>query len=214
MAKSLSSGTEFMGLFYSISNERCSEIKISRSRFICHLGHARTPAEAKAFIADVSERHKTATHNCWAYIVGDQAETCHCSDSGEPSGSAGRPMLSALTKRCMTQISAVVTRYYGGTKLGIRGLINAYSQAVTQTLDLEPTVLLVRRQTVEILVEYPFNNTLLHHLGTFRAVVGETLYDEAVTHSVDVEIPDIPAVDAFLRQCRGEGKLQFSWIPC
>lgn len=199
-----------MTTFYSVDRPRSSEIKLSRSRFICSLAPAAELEEAKAFIGSIASRHPAANHNCWAYIIGDRAEISHCSDNGEPSGSAGRPMLNTLNAAGLTRVACVVTRYFGGTKLGIRGLINAYSLAVSQTLDLEPLVRIVRKQTLRIQVDYAFNDSLLHRLGGYRAVVTDTVYAESVTHQVDVELTDIPAVEALLTAFAGEGKLTFS----
>lgn len=88
-----------MEYFYSIKKNRNYRCKIKRSEFIAHLAYVETIEEAKEFISQISEEHKTATHNCWAYIVGEKGKTYHCSDAGEPSGTAGKPILNALKKK-------------------------------------------------------------------------------------------------------------------
>src|SRR3989339_351950 len=100
--------------FYSVDRQRIKMIKIKRSVFVCTLDHVESIEKAKAFISRISKENKTATHNCWAYILGEKGEMFHSSDAGEPSGTAGKPMLSILKNYHMTQIAAVVTRYFGG----------------------------------------------------------------------------------------------------
>ncbi len=128
--------------FYSVGRSVADPVrqgnKIKRSVFVCRLSYADTIDAAKNFISKVSKEYKTATHNCWAYVVGDSAQISHCSDAGEPPGTAGKPMLNTLLSHNMTCTAAVVTRYYGGVKLGVRGLIEAYALAVDQTIGQAP----------------------------------------------------------------------------
>lgn len=113
-----------------------AEQEILRSRFITTVGRASTAEEAAAFIRAVGGEHPGATHNCWAYVVGPPGDTGRIgmSDDGEPHGTAGRPMLNALLRAGVGDIVAVVTRYYGGTKLGTGGLVRAYGGGVQQAL--------------------------------------------------------------------------------
>jgi len=108
------------------------EIEVRKSRFICHLAHAKSAEQAKQFIAMISEQYATATHNCWAFQTDAPGSTSSvgCSDDGEPHGTAGRPILNVLCHSDVGQVVAVVTRYYGGTKLGTGGLARAYSDSV------------------------------------------------------------------------------------
>ncbi len=112
------------------------EHEIHRSRFITTIGRASTAEEAAAFIRAVGEEHAGATHNCWAYVAGPPGDTSRIgmSDDGEPHGTAGRPMLNALLHAGVGDVVAVVTRYYGGTKLGTGGLVRAYGGGVQQAL--------------------------------------------------------------------------------
>ena len=117
------------------------EEEIQRSRFITTVAHAPTSAEAHAFIATLREEFADATHNCWAFLAGPPGSSGQVgmSDDGEPHGTAGRPMLAVLTHSGVGEIVAVVTRYYGGTKLGKGGLVRAYSSGVQQALQGLPT---------------------------------------------------------------------------
>jgi uncharacterized YigZ family protein len=116
------------------------EQEISRSRFITTIGRASTADEAQAFIRSVSEEFGGATHHCWAYVIGPPGDTGRIgmSDAGEPHGTAGRPMLNALLHAPVGDVVAVVTRYYGGTKLGTGGLVRAYGGGVQAALATLP----------------------------------------------------------------------------
>lgn len=109
---------------------------IDRSRFICTVERVQSVEEAQAFIRAMNMEFADATHNCWAYVVGAPGSTDRIgmSDDGEPHGTAGRPMLTVLQHCGIGEIAAVVTRYYGGTKLGTGGLVKAYGGAVQEAL--------------------------------------------------------------------------------
>lgn len=109
-----------------------TEKTIRKSRFICSLQRVESEEEAKSFIKDIKKEYWDATHNCSAYIIDEQQQRSN--DDGEPSGTAGIPMLEVLRKQQVVQVAAVVTRYFGGVKLGAGGLIRAYSGAVAQAL--------------------------------------------------------------------------------
>jgi len=114
-----------------------TEETIKRSRFIASVAHAPTEEDAKAFVAEIKSEFPDATHNCWAYVAGPPGDTARVgmSDDGEPHGTAGRPMLSVLLHSDIGEIVAVVTRYYGGTKLGTGGLVRAYSGSLKNAID-------------------------------------------------------------------------------
>ncbi|MCP4722303.1 MAG: YigZ family protein [Desulfobacteraceae bacterium] len=188
---------------------RIAQIKIKRSVFTCSLAYAASIEEAKAFITKISKENKTATHNCWAYIVGEKGEVYHGSDGGEPGGTAGKPMLNALHSHGMTQVAAVVTRQYGGVKLGIRGLIQAYSQAVVTALELKPLAKLVKTVIIGVKLSYGLNDTFLNQLTRFRAVIRHTDYTEAVIHEIEVENDQIKEFQKFLLEYQHQGSLRF-----
>lgn len=201
--------------YYSVgtaktASVRLAQIKIKRSVFSCSLAYATSIEAAKAFITKVSKENKTATHNCWAYIVGEKGEIFHCSDAGEPGGTAGKPMLNTLHSHGMSQIAAVVTRQYGGVKLGIRGLIQAYSEAVTTALDLEPLVKLVKTETIRVRLSYGMNDSFLNQLNRFRAVLAHTDYTEDVVHEIEVEDDQAKEFEAFLLEYQHQGSLAYT----
>ncbi|MBS1898784.1 MAG: YigZ family protein [Actinobacteria bacterium] len=129
------------------------ELIVKKSRFIAHLVPVRSVAEADEVIASVRRQYWDARHNCTAMVTGVTGDQARSSDDGEPSGTAGIPMLEVLRRRGLTDVVAVVTRYFSGVKLGAGGLIRAYSTAVSDALD--EAVLLHRRELLEARVDVP-----------------------------------------------------------
>lgn len=171
--------------------------KIERSTFICGLIPAASVDEAKAGLARRAAEHRRATHNCWAYMVGLDERTKHSSDAGEPSGSAGRPMLNALESSGLTNVLAVVTRYYGGIKLGVRGLIDAYGSSVTTTVEAAREAGLVETfvpsKTYELTVDYGLVDRVLHRAAELGAKNVDAAYGARVVFLF--EVPDEGAAD-------------------
>lgn len=134
-----------------------TEDVILGSRFIATVAHAPTADAARAFMDQVRAEFPDATHHCWAYVAGPPGSTASIgmSDAGEPHGTAGRPMLDVLLHSGIGEIAAVVTRYFGGTKLGTGGLVRAYGGAVQHALRALPTSLKVDRITLVVEAGYP-----------------------------------------------------------
>lgn len=140
---------------FKIVNKYAENMQIiNKSKFICYLKQTSTIEEAEDFIKYVNTIHPDATHNCYAYIVGDSQEYRKCSDDGEPSGTAGLPMLNVLEKNNITDTTAVVTRYYGGIMLGAGGLVRAYGGAVKEGLDVSTFVKKIFKHKCQISISY------------------------------------------------------------
>ncbi len=120
--------------YLSVSGETVTEQTIEKSRFIATSCHVEGEDEAKAFIERVRSKYRDATHNCYAYIADEKGNFLRFSDDGEPQGTAGMPMLEVLKNNNLKQVAVVVTRYFGGIKLGAGGLVRAYSGAVAQNI--------------------------------------------------------------------------------
>jgi uncharacterized YigZ family protein len=153
-----------------------TEQTIDRSRFVCTIERVSTLEEAQAFIREMNAEFADATHNCWAYVVGAPGSTSRIgmSDAGEPHGTAGRPMLTVLLHSGIGDVAAVVTRYYGGIKLGTGGLVKAYGGAVQHALESMPRA--ERVDYVEIGVTLPYTSiaTARRLLAAYEAeLVGE-----------------------------------------
>jgi len=160
--------------------------KIKHSRFIGHARHIENPDQAKAFLTEIHKTYPDATHHCPAYIIGKTAQTQFCSDAGEPSGTAGRPILSALLRNEFTNIALVVTRYYGGVQLGIPGLIEAYGSVAEQTIALCEKVSVVEYIDYMCIVPYPLFDTFTHKLKIEGVVVKNTEYTDVVRVLLEV----------------------------
>jgi uncharacterized YigZ family protein len=132
------------------------EQEINRSRFITTIGRASTADEAQSFIRAVADEFSDATHHCWAYVAGPPGDTRRIgmSDAGEPHGTAGRPMLNALLHAPVGDVVAVVTRYYGGTKLGTGGLVRAYGGGVQAALASLPVTERIEYVFLAVTVDY------------------------------------------------------------
>ncbi|MBE2896992.1 YigZ family protein [Pasteurellaceae bacterium HPA106] len=130
--------------------------EIKKSRFITYLAHTEGLAHARAFWAEIKAQHPNARHWCWAAVAGspDDCQQLGFSDDGEPSGTAGKPMLSALQGANIGEISAVVVRYFGGVLLGTGGLVRAYGNGVQQALSLLPTCEKILRQKAQLICPY------------------------------------------------------------
>ena len=118
---------------------RQGEIEEKKSRFICNVRAVHTEEEAASFIEEMKKKYWDARHNCSAFVLGSRQELTRCSDDGEPSGTAGRPMLEVLLGEGLCDVAVVVTRYFGGTLLGTGGLVRAYTQAVKAGLSESKT---------------------------------------------------------------------------
>ncbi len=133
------------------------ETIVVNSRFIADAAPAFSVEEARVFIEDVKSRYPDASHHVPAFLIGHgNSVTAHCSDDGEPSGTAGRPVLSVVQGSGLGDIVVVVTRYFGGTKLGTGGLVRAYSGAAREVLEALPRAVKIPTYTVMAVVEYPY----------------------------------------------------------
>lgn len=132
-----------------------SEIVVKKSRFIATFAPVKTNEEAIEFIEQMKKKYWNATHNCYAYIIGEDMKLQRFSDDGEPQGTAGKPMLDVLISQNIHDTVVVVTRYFGGTLLGTGGLVRAYSQAVID--GLKQVILIEKLQGAELLIESDYN---------------------------------------------------------
>ena len=139
------------------ARETRTEIQVVNSRFIATAAPAFTVDDAKAFVARIKREFADASHNVSAYVVGHGATVvAHCTDDGEPSGTAGRPALAVLRGSGLGDVAVVVTRYFGGTKLGTGGLVRAYGDAVRAVLDVLPRAAKIPTHTVALVTPYPY----------------------------------------------------------
>ncbi len=174
------------------------EETIRRSRFVTTLGPARTVEDARAFIAAVADEFADATHNCWAYLVGPPGDTSRIgmSDAGEPHGTAGRPMLTVLETSGVGDIAAVVTRYYGGVKLGRGGLVRAYGGGVRNALETLPLFELVPKATLRVELGYAAAEAVKRILPEHEAEAVDESYGAEVVLTITLPLERRAGFDA------------------
>ena len=180
---------------YNIPDLRPGEVfrveqTIKRSRFIASVGHTPGVEEAKAFIEQIKAEFEDARHNCWAYCAGAAGSTDRigASDDGEPHGTAGRPMLTAVTHSGIGEVTVVVTRYFGGILLGTGGLVKAYQSSVKMALEAVPTRIRTKTKRIKFGVEHRFVNQVLRKIETANGRILEKNFD--MDADFDVEIPE------------------------
>ncbi|MEE1812867.1 MULTISPECIES: YigZ family protein [Streptomyces] len=195
--------------YRTVARAGVHETEINRSRFICALAPAATEQEAQDFVARIRREHPTATHNCFAYVIGADASVQKASDDGEPGGTAGVPMLQMLTRREMRYVVAVVTRYYGGVKLGAGGLIRAYGGVVGEALDELGTIIRQRFRLATITVGHERAGKLENDLRATGRSVREVRYAEAVVIEIGLPDADVEGFRGWLADATaGEAELE------
>lgn len=172
----------------TIKKDFTSEEEIKKSRFICHLKRVYTEEEARAFIAAIKKEHFKANHNCSAFTLGDRQQIQRSSDDGEPSGTAGVPMLEILKRREITNVCAIVTRYFGGIKLGAGGLIRAYAGSVGHTLDHVGLVQIVSQEELILKLDYGNFDSLQRFLSHQGLSISESEFLADVTVKLFVDL--------------------------
>lgn len=176
----------------TVGREGVYESEIKRSRFICALAPAGSEEAAQSFVRRIRGEHPTATHNCFAYVIGPKGRIHRASDDGEPGGTAGTPMLQVLLRREVRDVVAVVTRYYGGVQLGAGGLVRAYGGAVSAALDEIGTVERRRMVLVSVAVDHRRAGKLENDLRSAGRAVRDVRYGADVT--IEVGVPEAETV--------------------
>ena len=156
------------------------EIIEKKSRFIATVRLVKTEEEALSFIEEMRKQYWNATHNCYAYVIGERKETMRCSDDGEPSGTAGKPMLDVLLGEDLYNTAVVVTRYFGGTLLGTGGLVRAYSKAVQEGLACSRIITKHHGILLEIGTDYNGVGKLQYLFGQRGIPITDSRYTEDV----------------------------------
>src|SRR5699024_936254 len=174
--------------YLTVKREGSDEVIIQKSRFIGYVRRVETEQEAIDFIQDIKKKHHDATHNCSAYIIGEHDEIQKANDDGEPSGTAGIPMLEVLKKKKLKDTAVVVTRYFGGIKLGAGGLIRDYSNTTAQAIR---TTVIVKRQLMpgfSVTVDYTQLGKLENELRQSEHILQTIHYLDTVELIVYVKV--------------------------
>lgn len=157
-----------------------SEIIIQKSRFLTYINRVETEQQAQAFIEEIKVKHKSANHNCSAYLIGEHDSIQKANDDGEPSGTAGFPMLEVLKKQGLKDTVVVVTRYFGGIKLGGGGLIRAYGKATTEGLTAAKIVERRLHHLMKVSVDYTWLGKVENEIRSSAYPLDRIDYAEAV----------------------------------
>ena len=155
-----------------------------KSKFICHLFSVSDPDEVVEIVKAEKKKYYDARHHCYAYVIGDDGSLVKCSDDGEPSGTAGRPMLDILQKEGLTDILCVVTRYFGGTLLGTGGLVRAYSSALKDAIEKST----FKNETEAVIIKYRYGYNFDAKISSFLRDKKIRVLDSEYTDSVEITI--------------------------
>lgn len=177
--------------------EATGEIQEKKSRFIATIRPVKTLDEANAFIDEIKKKYWDARHNCSALVIGEKNEISRCSDDGEPSGTAGRPMLEVIMGAGIHNVCVVVTRYFGGVLLGTGGLVRAYQGAVKEALSQAHIIEKTMGRHLEISCDYNGIGKIQYIMGQKGIIPLDTIYAEKVTIKLALELGSI---DEFLKE--------------
>lgn len=174
--------------YYFPDGRGTAEFFEKKSRFITHISHVTSREEAIAFVNEIKTECSEASHNCSAFILGNPSlsNDLHSSDDGEPSGTAGKPMLSILQYNNVGDVVVVVTRYFGGVKLGTGGLVRAYSRSVKEVLGAVKLCEFVEKVHMSFSFHYQHEGAIRRLLGERDVMLTNSRYDESVTFAVQL----------------------------
>ena len=204
--------------YKTLRAEGCAEFIINKSRFIGYGYPCVTEEEALAFLARIRQKHKDATHNCYAYIIGLNAGIMRYSDDGEPGGTAGLPIIEVMKARGVVNCAVVVTRYFGGVLLGAGGLVRAYAQGSKTALDAAGVVTMEKSARHLVEVDYAIWQRLEYFLRSAPAIIEHTEFGASVvctlmTRVIDEEnlLTEIARVTDGKAETLCDGTLYYPW---
>ncbi|MEK7883184.1 MULTISPECIES: IMPACT family protein [Methyloversatilis] len=183
-----------------------SDLTIKKSRFIGCVEPMRDRASAQARVLELWRQHPGATHVCWALLAGGQSAAV---DDGEPSGTAGRPMLEVLRHQDLEGVLATVVRYYGGINLGAGGLVRAYTDAVASALTGAVKVPLTKLRMLRCTLPYALEGTVRREIDAARATLVDVTHDSVVTMTISLPEPDAAS---FIARLNDAGQGRIGWV--
>jgi uncharacterized YigZ family protein len=174
--------------YFTVKGYGETEIHIQRSRFIAYVDRAETEQAAMQFVESIQKKHWDATHNCYAFVVKEEIEIQRSSDDGEPAGTAGRPILEVIKSRKLINTVVVITRYFGGIKLGAGGLVRAYSQSASAGIQAAKEVECLLHRAVTLIIDYPAMGKVEHELRSFNFVLESPEFTDKVSWKIWVPV--------------------------
>ena len=187
-----------MHIYKTTAENGTASYEIQKSRFIAYTSHVETEAEAREFVTAIKKKHFDARHNCSAWVLGADSSQQKSNDDGEPGGTAGNPILEAIKQHGLTNVVVVVTRYFGGIKLGAGGLIRAYSHTASLGLEATPCLEVKPFCLMEAEMDYSLLGTVENWIRNEELRTGETAYLDKVTVRLLVEPADCEAISTEL----------------
>lgn len=186
---------------------------IKRSRFIVHVAHTPDVQSARGFISEIKEKYSDAGHNCWAYVAGapDDSQILGFSDDGEPNGTAGKPMLNVLVGSGIGEITAVVTRYFGGIKLGTGGLVRAYGGTLNHGLEELETGEMIPEVIVKGISEYSHQSIIEKILKGYNVLELDKEFTDKVSWQLTMDEREAPlAISEIIDKTSGRVKFEMA----
>lgn len=187
-----------MHIYKTTAENGTASYEIQKSRFIAYTSHVETEAEARDFVTAIKKKHFDARHNCSAWVLGADSSQQKSNDDGEPGGTAGNPILEAIKQHGLTNVVVVITRYFGGIKLGAGGLIRAYSHTASLGLEATPCLEVKPFCLMEAEMDYSLLGTVENWIRNEELRTGETAYLDKVTVRLLVEPADCEAISTEL----------------
>ncbi len=181
--------------YATIINSGTGEIVEKKSRFIGYVCHVETEEEAETFILEIKKKHYDARNNCYAYVVGEEQSIIRFSDDGEPGGTAGKPILEVINGEDLKNVCVVVTRYFGGTLLGMGGLVRAYTDAAKVCISSTETVYKRMVVPISITVDYTDLGKIQYILGNEGIMIKDSIYEDNVTLLVEILVDDVNKIE-------------------
>ncbi len=186
-------------------SEGCGEIVEKKSRFIANVFPVETQQQAEEKIAEISKKYWDARHNCYAYVIGVNGENTKCSDNGEPSGTAGKPILEVINGAGLTNTLVIVTRYFGGVLLGTGGLVRAYTQSAQAGIANCQVGEKVLSQKLTLKVGYNMINNVQYYLSQNEISIADSRYEADVQFDICVRDADRQRIcDGLVQKCEGQ----------
>ena len=202
-----------MILYHTVGREGISEATIGKSRFICRVARVEAKAEAESFFAEFKAANREANHHVPAFVIGDKMQLQWASDDGEPQGTAGAPILSALTGAGVTNAAVMVVRYFGGIKLGTGGLVRAYSSAAKAALEDAGIVTVRSGEALFFKITYPAFDRVKAVLERQGIPIRNVSYTDDVGFEIHIPSEDAASVTAIIADLTGGATKPVTSVP-
>lgn len=202
---------ENKGNYRVITGEGTGEIVEKKSRFIANVFSVESVSEAEERISEIQKKYWDARHNCYAFVIGADSSISRCSDNGEPSGTAGKPILEVIKGASVTNILIIVTRYFGGVLLGTGGLVRAYTQAAQAGLAASTIGDVVYATKLHLTADYNLINNIQYYLRQEEIPLENEIYTDKVEYDITVRYDDTERIIDGLTQ-KTEGQIRIDKI--